>query len=223
MVRRIVLSIVPLALLTSPAFSADLIGSFTGSGPGRTSEFTVDGPWRIDWEATSATPLTAAFYTDLIDVENARHLGYITQVRGTGTGSVLVEQGGTFRIGVSGCHADWQIDVVELSQAEAAALEPAAAGEAPAQPSRLALRPPNMVAAGSFSGWRAVAADRLELATADADLVLVVQLTGECPGLQQSEKLLFVTPASGATDMYDSVLLDDGTQCYFASVSPQYR
>jgi hypothetical protein len=39
-------------------------------------------------------------------------------------------------------------------------------------------------------------------------------------GLKSATAISFVTPVVDGTDEYDSILLEDGTRCYFNSVTP---
>jgi hypothetical protein len=211
-------------VFAAPAGAENLVKTFTGSGPDTTPRFEVEGPWRVDWEAESEHPLLAAFYTNLYDAETSEYLGFITQLRGTGAGSKLIRESGTFRIGISGNDVDWTLRIVELSDAEAAAVEQSA-GRARAAKLPPAARPApsTVVASGSFIGWNVVDERTLDLVTGQPGMVLEVTLSEPCPGLKESTEVLFVTPDTGATNVYNSILLDDGTRCYFERVVPQYR
>jgi len=178
----------------------------------------------VDWEAESEHPLLAAFYTNLYDAQSSEYLGFITQLRGTGAGSKLIRESGEFRIGVSGSDVDWTLRIVELGEDEAEALEAAAGRPRGVElPPRARPEPSTLVAAGSFVGWNVVDERTLDLVTGEDGLVLEVTLTEPCPGLTETAEVLFVTPDSGATNVYNSILLDDGTRCYFERVVPQYR
>jgi len=214
---------VPLLAFAVASGAENLVKTFTGSGPDTTPRFEVEGPWRVDWEAASEHPLLAAFYTNLYDAETSEYLGFITQLRGTGSGSKLIRDSGTFRIGISGSDVDWTLRIVELSREEAEALRSGA--DRPAAERTTMARPAaaKLVAAGSFVGWNVVDGRTLDLVTGEDGLVLEVTLAEPCPGLTESPEVLFVTPGTGATNVYDSILLDDGTLCYFERVVPQYR
>jgi len=45
-------------------------------------------------------------------------------------------------------------------------------------------------------------------------------MAAPCPGLTSAKALSFVSPAGMPGNEYDSVLLDDGTRCYFDRVIP---
>jgi len=216
--------VIPLLVFAVPAGAENLVKTFTGSGPDTTPRFEVEGPWRVDWEAESEHPLLAAFYTNLYDAQSSEYLGFITQLRGTGAGSKLIRESGEFRIGVSGSDVDWTLRIVELGEDEAEALEAAAGRPRGVElPPRARPEPSTLVAAGSFVGWNVVDERTLDLVTGEDGLVLEVTLTEPCPGLTETAEVLFVTPDSGATNVYNSILLDDGTRCYFERVVPQYR
>jgi hypothetical protein len=54
---------------------------------------------------------------------------------------------------------------------------------------------------GPWTGWR-------------------VSFSPACPGLHAATAISFVTSAAGGLDQYDSIMLDDGTRCYFDRVNP---
>lgn len=118
----IALLVAPVLLLGLQAGAETLVEEFRGVNVGETDPFTVEGPWRLDWEAKSDQPLMTAFYSNLYNADTGEFLGFITQLRGTGSGSKLIMEGGTFRIGVSGNNVEWTLEIVELSEAEAKAL-----------------------------------------------------------------------------------------------------
>ncbi len=109
---------------------------------------------------------------------------------------------------------------MELSEEEASALD-RRAGNPAARTS--AAVPSDHVVAGSFIGWNVVDESTIDLVTGEDGLVQVVTLDKPCPGLKSAETVLFVTSTTGSTNVYDSILLDDGTRCYFSAVSPQFR
>ena len=41
-----------------------------------------------------------------------------------------------------------------------------------------------------------------------------------CPGLESATVISFVTSVAGSLEDYDSILLEDGTRCYFDRVVP---
>ena len=144
--------VAPLLVFAAPAGAENLVKTFTGSGPDTTPRFEVEGPWRVDWEAESAHPLLAAFYTNLYDAETSEYLGFITQLHGTGTGSKLIRRSGTFRIGISGNDVEWTLRIVELNDAEATAVAEAAGRARTADLPRPARPEPSTVVVRSSAG-----------------------------------------------------------------------
>lgn len=216
---------IPILFLGAASYAETVLETFEGAGPGTTPVFEATGPWRVDWEAKSDHPLLSAFYSNLYDAEKSRYLGFITQILGTGSGSKLIRHSGKFRIGVSGNDVEWKLRIVELSEEEAARLDAAPDRRRADTPVRESLRPKptNLVAPGSFIGWNAADDGTLELVTGDGGLVQVVTFEDSCPGLMEAATVLFVTPEAGDTNVYSSILLEDGTRCFFASVVPQFR
>jgi hypothetical protein len=47
-----------------------------------------------------------------------------------------------------------------------------------------------------------------------------ISFSPNCPGLKAATAISFVTPVVDGADEYDSILLEDGTRCYFNSVTP---
>jgi hypothetical protein len=47
-----------------------------------------------------------------------------------------------------------------------------------------------------------------------------ISFSPTCPGLNSASVISFVVPMVDRSDQYDSILLEDGTRCYFADVIP---
>ncbi|MCW8845102.1 MAG: hypothetical protein OQK99_04630 [Gammaproteobacteria bacterium] len=190
---------------------------FSGSGSERTPVFVVGSPWLIDWSTESEFPQTGTIEIRLHDADTDRIVGIINQAEGIARGLKLMEDVGKFSIAVDARNVDWIIDITELTPERAAELkEQAATGPSLAERSHQLAK---YVPAGSFSGW--MAAD-------DSTLVLLgkdgggwrVSIAPPCAGLSTAKTLAFVTPMAGSLGHYDSVLLEDGTRCYFERVAP---
>ena len=96
---------------------------FNGQNSGTTAEFAFDGPWTLDWEATSDYPLAAEFEMRLLDAETGRVVGTILQIEGAASGLRLFTESGTFRIEVIASYVDWTLEVEPVSAAVAAQLQ----------------------------------------------------------------------------------------------------
>jgi len=78
---------------------------------------------------------------------------------------------------------------------------------------------PRLVREGTFSEWRADGNEVLLLFDSN-NTGWRVTFARPCPGLESAKVISFVTPAAGSLDDYDSILLEDGTRCYFDRVIP---
>lgn len=76
------------------------------------------------------------------------------------------------------------------------------------------------VTEGGFSSWRAVDDETLLLFAEDDATGFRVSFSPACPGLTAAKALSFVTGFDDGIESYDSILLEDGTRCYFKSVVP---
>jgi len=203
-------------LLVSAAAAEAPARKFSGSESRETEEFTVKGPWLLDWRVESEFPDLAAAAINLKD-DSDKIVDTVADFAGQGNGLKLFRQSGTFRIAVSVQNAKWSIEVSEISEEWANRLEKMtqerAAGHTPTRP------PQKQVAAGTFKGWHAESDQAIVLSGTGAMDFRITFGTGGCPGLAKAKELSFVTPGKDNTEVYDSILLDDGTRCYFDQVT----
>jgi len=203
-------------LIAASAVAQTSLVEFSGEGNGRTKDFSVNGPWLLDWRVESEFPELATT-TMRLEGTSVEAGGIVAEVTGTGSGLKLFRGSGTFYVSVEAQNAKWRIEVSEISEEWANRLEQVKRDTADG--STRARRSEKQVVADSFSGWRAESDQSLVLIGTGPMSFRVSFGAGGCPGLKQSETLAFVTPNSGNRDVYDSILLDDGTRCYFDRVS----
>jgi hypothetical protein len=202
--------------VTTPTLASDAL-RFTGQGNERTAVFRTGGPWTLDWQTTSDLPLLANFEMRLHHGASGEFLGTVIQLEGTGNGLKLFEEGGEFRLVIVASNVDWELEISEVTEEQAAQIKRRTEGIASLQDSsRQKMR---YLPADTFSSWRAAGDDTLLLFDT-AGMGWRVTLMEACPGLESATGISFVTPSAGRMDMYDSVLLDDGTRCYFDRVIP---
>jgi len=189
----------------------------SGKDNGKPPAFTVDGPWTMDWSARSDYPLSASIEMRLHDGTTGEFIGMVAEIKGTGRGLKLFENAGTFQVVVVGAFVEWDIEIQEISEEQAASLKRGAEGG----PSLLdsAKRASRRVPEGSFASWRPQDDENLLLFD-DYGIRWRVSFSPACPGLKSATAISFVTPADGGLDEYDSIMLDDGTRCYFDRVIP---
>jgi len=204
-----------LVLLVSAA-TAD-VQKLSGKDNGKPPAFTVDGPWTMDWSARSDFPLLASIDMRLHDGVTGEFIGMVVEIKGTGRGLKLFESAGTFQVVVIGTFVEWDIEIQEISEEQAASLKRKADG----RPSLLdsAAQASRRVPEGSFKSWRPQGDENLLLFD-DHGIGWRVSFSPPCPGLHSATAISFVTSVAGGLDQYDSIMLDDGTRCYFDRVIP---
>jgi hypothetical protein len=202
-------------VLFSNLAAAD-VQKLSGKDSGKPPAFTVDGPWTMDWSARSDFLDLASIELRLHDATSGEFIGLVAEVKGVGSGLKLFENSGSFQLVVVGTLVEWDIEIQEISQELAASLKRSTEGgptflDSVRQASRL-------VPEGSFESWRPQGNENLLLF--DADRVRWrISFSPACPGLEAVTAISFVMSADGGSlGQYDSILLDDGTRCYFEKV-----
>ena len=113
----------------------------------------------------------------------------------------------------------WELLVKPITQERAAKLK-ALTEQGPTLADRSAAAA-REVAEGTFASWRPVDDNTLLLFAEDETTGYRVTFTPGCTGLANVTALSFVSASSaGGIERFDSILLDDGTQCYFDRVYP---
>lgn len=201
---------------TSAAANAETL---SGKNNGMTREFSVNGPWAMDWRARSEFPLLASIEMRLHDGDTGEFLGMIAEIKGTGAGLKVFEDGGTYQVVIVGTFVEWDLVIEEMSEEQAASLIRHAA--ATPTLSDTVERVSRLVPESSFSSWRPKGNENLILFDDDS-ISWSVSFSPACPGLQDATAISFVmtTNDTGHPGQYDSILLDNGTRYYFTKVVP---
>lgn len=190
---------------------------FDGEGNGRTAVFETDGPWMLDWSIRSDIPLPTNFEMRLHDGASGSFIGTIVQLEGTGSGLKLFDAGGDYQIAIVASNIAWELEISEVDEAQAAEIKRRSEGSPSLQDSvRETMR---HVRESSFTEWRPQG-DRTLLLFDTGGMGYRATFSQACPGLESATVISFVTPATGSMDEYDSILLEDGTRCYFDRVVP---
>ncbi len=190
----------------------------SGKNSGRPSAFTVDGPWTLDWTARSEFPLLASIEIRLYDESTGDFVGMVAEIKGTGSGLKVFENDGTFQVVVVGNFVEWDIEIQEIGEEQAARLLRSAEGRPSIQDA--AEQASRLVPEGSFESWRPESDEVLLLFNATG-VGWRTSFSPACPGLDDATAISFVMVADdGGLGQYDSILLDDGQRCYFDKVIP---
>ncbi len=126
MLRYVTVHLAVLVLLMAAATvgAEELIVEFKGNGNRTTAEFTVRGPWILDWRINSEYSRMLSFDLDLVDGRTGVLKGSILQTKSLGNGVRLFNDSGTFRFRINGSFIDWHLKVKKLTPAEAALYTP---------------------------------------------------------------------------------------------------
>lgn len=191
---------------------------FTGSESGSTADFSTSGPWLLDWSVHSDYPEMTNFEMRLYDASSGDFVGTIAQLEGTGRGLKLFEEAGDFRIQIVSQSLDWELRILEVGTEQAARLKRATKGEATLEDrvQKEVLRVPK----DAVASWRAESDRTLLLFDADETSGFRVEFASGCTGLADATAISFVTAPDSGLERYNSILLDDGTRCYFSRVVP---
>ena len=203
-------------LIVASAVAQTPLVEFSGEGNGRTKQFSIKGPWLLDWRVESEFP-DLATTTMRLEGTSDEAGGIVAEVTGKGNGLKLFRASGTFYLSVEAQNAKWHVEVSEITEEWANRLEQITRDTVDRSAS--GRRSDKQVVAGSFSGWSAESDQSLVLIGTGPMSFRISFGAGGCPGLKKSETLAFVTPSKGSRDVYDSILLDDGTRCYFDLVT----
>ena len=190
---------------------------FDGEGSGRTPVFETGGPWILDWSARSDLQMKAYFEMRLHEGASDDFVGTIVQLDGTGSGRKLFDSEGDYRIVIEANNAKWELDIVEIDEEKAAEIRRRTEGNPSIEDSvRQSMR---QLRVGSFNEWRPQGDDALLLLD-NGKSRWRASFLQTCAGLRSATAISFVTSPVGNLESYDSILLDDGTRCYFDRVVP---
>ncbi len=202
--------------ILSPAFGDEVI-RFTGTENQRTPVFETGGPWLLYWSVRSEFPEMARFEIRVYDASAGEFLGTV-QHEGPGGGRRLFNEGGSYSIHVVAEALTWDIEITETERGRAAELERASEGRTTLGDAASAEA--RRVPADAFASWRPVDDSTLLLFSSDEASGFRVYFAEPCTGLARATALSFVSQPGGGPERYDSILLEDGTRCYFDRVVP---
>jgi len=206
-----------LAAFSLPAIAGDEVTSFEGEGSGRSAIFATSGPWMLDWSISSDFPVIAKFEMRLHDGGTGALIGPVIDVEGTGQGSKLFAETGEFQLTVVATGVQWQVRVTEADPEMAARVVRESEGR-PTLADRSAMTS-RRVGEGTFDSWRPENDSSLLLFDDDGT-GFRVSFDSPCAGLAAATALSFVTARGATAEEFDSVILEDGTRCYFGRVIP---
>jgi hypothetical protein len=200
------------------AVTADEARRFSGTESGSTPVFETDGPWLLYWSTRSEFPEMSSIELRVYDVASGDFLGSVSDNDGREGGRRLFESAGSYRVQVIATALDWDIEIAEIERDRAASVKRASEGGSTLEDR--AAKEARQVRADSFASWRPVDDSTLLLFSRDEATGFRVLFDASCGGLSDATALSFVSTSSGGPERYDSIMLEDGTRCYFDRVVP---
>ncbi len=206
-------------LAASLSIGAGTLARFEGDSNERTPVFEAATPWMLYWYTQSDNTLPKTFELRLYEADSGKYLGTIIQQRIIANGEKLFKDPGRYRVDVVAGNLDWTLVVSEIPAEKAAQLIRESKGQPTLEDT--AGRYARQVAESSFESWRPVDDATLLLFAADEAHGFRVSFEVPCRGLRDASALTFMSSGMGSDgELYDSIMLDDGTQCVFAKVVP---
>lgn len=201
------------------ATDADTPLRFSGDGSGRTPVFERSGPWMLYWTTNSEDTLPKLFELRLYNADSGEFVGTIAAVRETGSNRKLFEEVGRYQIEVVAQHLAWTLQIAAVPFTEAGRLKRHSEGRSTIEDSSQVFA--RQVPEDSFESWRPVDDLTLLLFAKDETRGFRITFAKSCDGLSQATALMFVSAGYGsAGELYDAIMLDDGTHCSFERVVP---
>jgi hypothetical protein len=106
------------SIISSAASGRSLVREFKGNKNHTTAEFTVDGPWLLDWRLDADYESLVALDISLIESRTGKHLGRVLHTKYRGNGLKLFEEGGTYQLRISSTLARWRVKIEQITPEE---------------------------------------------------------------------------------------------------------
>ena len=192
---------------------------FDGDASGKTPVFERTGPWMLDWSTSSDNSLSKIFELRLYDAGSGEFVGTIVETRETGSSRKLFEKTGSYRVEIIAQHLHWTLQIAPVPATEADRLKRRSEGRPTIEDSSQEFA--RQVSEDSFASWRPVDDHTLLLFAKDESHGFRISFANACEGLTQATALMFMSAGYGSGgELYDAILLDDGTHCPFGRVVP---
>jgi len=125
--RNILKLVAGISMLTAmPAFAADRVAQFRGSGNTTTAVFRVESPWILDWRLDGDYDQMIALDITLVEAKDSRHVGRVVYTKRKGNGVKLFRTSGLYQLRISSTLARWTVRIDQLTPEEAEMYTPKA-------------------------------------------------------------------------------------------------
>jgi hypothetical protein len=113
-------TLILMILLAAPLAGAEeIVREFTGIKNTTTPEFSVEGPWLLDWRLDGDYTAMVALDITLVEARGGRHVGQVLHTKRKGNGLKLFQEGGRFQLRISSTLARWRIKIIQITEEEA--------------------------------------------------------------------------------------------------------
>lgn len=119
MPRRLLMTIMLVALFAEPAIAKTRVAEFTGTGDATTAIFRVDSPWVLDWRLDGDYEQLVGLEITLVEARNSRHVGRVLYTKRRGNGVKLFHTAGLYQLRISSTLARWSVKIDQLTREEA--------------------------------------------------------------------------------------------------------
>ena len=118
MIKKVTLTLWFL-LAASLAGAEQIVKDFSGTKNTTTAQFTVEGPWLLDWRLDADYSQLVALDIALVEARGGRHVGRVLHTKRKGNGVKLFRQGGRYQLRISSTLARWRVKIEQISDEEA--------------------------------------------------------------------------------------------------------
>lgn len=114
------LTLTLMILLAAPLAGAEeIVREFTGNKNTTTPEFSVEGPWLLDWRLDGDYNAMVALDITLVEAHGGRHVGQVLHTKRKGNGLKLFQEGGRYQLRISSTLARWRVKIIQITKEEA--------------------------------------------------------------------------------------------------------
>ena len=208
-----------IVLYAGAALADSTVARFQGSANQKTSAFESRDAWMLEWSTQSDDALPKIFELRLYDADSGEFLGTVTQTRELGNGRKLFDESGRFQLDVVASNLNWTLTIRSVETSNAGVIKRRSEGQATIEDT--AKQYARQVSEDDFASWRPVDDQTLLLFETDDSRGYRITFAHPCTGLSQATALMFVSAGYGSGgEIYEAIMLDDGTHCSFERVIP---
>ena len=117
-----------MSAMAAASRAENVVREFSGTASAITAEFSVDGPWLLDWRVNSEYSRFMAVDIVLLDGKTGYQVGKIRHKKEPDNGLRLFETGGSYKLRIDSSHTRWYLKVIQITAEEAKLYTPKDSG-----------------------------------------------------------------------------------------------